>query len=484
MLLEIFRLRRPTAPRRAKPQRSYRPTLEVMEDRQVPAIVAYQAINLVSDQPGQAPIVDPNLVNAWGLAVPPTSGSFWIADNGTGLASVYQGDVAGKPLTRSNPAIAIPGGDPTGVVFNGTKDFVITNAAGIKAPATFLFASESGIISGWSAPMAGTSRGGKAVPVVNLPNAVFKGIAIANNGVANFLYAADFKENNIHVFDTNFTEMMGAGPRAMFVDPNLPAGYAPFNIQNFGGTLYVTYALQDASGEDDVPGVGHGFVDAFDANGNFLSRVASAGPLNSPWGMAVAPANFGQFSNALLVGNFGDGMINAFNPKTGEYLGMITTGTNRPLVVPGLWGMAFGNGTTAGASNTLYFTAGPDDEMHGLFGKITTATSFNDQISMSLIGLHQTGNMALGVVRLHNFGAPLANHPMNLFISNLPPGVKVMNATGSTPDGAFITFTPTGNGRNRDLKVKIAFSMVSGVSLSDLSEVHFDVMATTADRKA
>ena len=201
--------------------------------------------------------------------------------------------------------------------------------------------------------------------------AVYKGLAIGNNGTANFLYAANFHEGTIDVFDAAYAPATLAGS---FSDATIPAGYAPFDIQNIGGVLYVTYALQDADAHDDVPGLGHGFINKFDLNGNFIARFVSRGSLNSPWGLAVAPAGFGAFANALLVGNFGNGRINAFNPATGALLGQLADDSGHAISIEGLWGLKFGNGGSGGDANTLYFAAGipgPDQlEDHGLFGSI------------------------------------------------------------------------------------------------------------------
>jgi uncharacterized protein (TIGR03118 family) len=247
-------------------------------------------------------------------------------------------------------------------VFNGTADFEVSAGA----PARFIFATEDGTISGWA---SGTSA---VLKVDNSASeAIYKGLAIGNNGVANFLYAANFHEGTIDVFDATYASATLAGS---FSDPTIPTGYAPFNIQNIGDILYVTYALQDADAEDDVPGLGHGFINKFDLNGNLIARFISRGSLNSPWGLAVAPATFGAFANALLVGNFGDGRINAFDPATGILLGQLADDSGHAISIEGLWGLKFGNGGNGGNLNALYFAAGiagPDElEDHGLFGSI------------------------------------------------------------------------------------------------------------------
>jgi uncharacterized protein (TIGR03118 family) len=252
---------------------------------------------------------------------------------------------------------------PTGQVFNPTS----TNFGG----AVFMFATEDGTISSW---MGGTA----AAIHVNLSasNAVFKGLALANNGSAAQLYATDFHNAQVDVFDTNFNPVsLGSGA---FTDPSLPSGYAPFGIQQFGGKLYISYALQDAAKHDDVAGAGHGFVDVFNPDGTFVQRLITMGSLNSPWGMTWAPSGFGKFGGDMLVGNFGDGTINVFDPTTGKWLAALDDQSGNPIVNQGLWGITFGNGAKAGSTNILYFTAGIPGpggmvEDNGLFGQINSA---------------------------------------------------------------------------------------------------------------
>ena len=327
----------------------------------------YLQTNLVSDIPGLAATTDANLQNPWGIASSATS-PLWIADNRTGVATLYDGDgVANALVVTVSPTFGGAGpAAPTGQVFNGTTGFTLTPGN----PARFIFATEDGTISGWNPAVNPTNA---ILQVDKSPSgAIYKGLAIGNNGERDFLYAANFHHGDVDVFDSTFSPVALAGS---FTDPNLPAGYAPFNVQTLGGQLYVTYAQQDASGEDDVPGPGHGFVDVFDLNGNLVRRLISGGQLNSPWGLAVAPADFGAFSGDLLVGNFGDGKINAFDPATGAYQGTLSDTNGNPLVNLGLWGLQFGNGASGGNANALFFTAGipgPDGaiEDHGLFGRI------------------------------------------------------------------------------------------------------------------
>jgi uncharacterized protein (TIGR03118 family) len=336
----------------------------------------YQQTNLVSDIPGVAKNTDPNLVNPWGIAFNST-GPVWIADNGTGVSTLYNGQgrkfPLGSPLVVTIPPPA--GGTsaaPTGIVFNpfnstDTDGFVVS-ANGTSGPSFFLFDTEDGTISGWNPNVDITHA---VIAVDNSASgAVYKGLAIGSTTSGEFIYAANFHAGTIDVYNEHFAPATLSGS---FKDPGIPAGYAPFNITNLGGKLYVTYAKQDVTKHDDVSGPGHGFLDVFDTNGKFIKRLVTRAPLNSPWGMALAPSNFGQFSNDLLVGNFGNGRINAFNPKTGAFLGQLRKQSGAPITIDDLWGLAFGNGALAGQTNQLFFTAGIGDEQHGLFGSITSS---------------------------------------------------------------------------------------------------------------
>ena len=322
--------------------------------------------DLVSDITGRASVIDTNLVNPWGIATS-ASGPFWISDNHSGLSTVYNstGAVQSLVVTIPPPAGSPGPASPTGIIFNGTADFTVASGAS-NAPAKFIFATEDGTISGWAS-------GSDAVLKVDnsVAGAVYKALASGSVGASNYLYAANFNAGTIDVFDGNYTPVSLAGS---FADPTIPAGFAPFNIQNFGGSLYVTYAKQDADKHDDVGGPGNGYVDVFDTGGNLLRRLISNGTLNSPWGLAMAPAGFGPWGGDLLVGNFADGVINAFDPLTGLYLGTVKGADGNPIAIPGLWGLKFGNGGNGGSTNTLYFTAGIAGggavEDHGLFGSI------------------------------------------------------------------------------------------------------------------
>lgn len=323
----------------------------------------YVTHNLVSDQTGKADHVDPNLENAWGLAARVDS-PWWVADNGTNLATVYTADGAAFAPSGSPLVVDVPDA-PTGTVANSGSTFVI-KAGAASAPALFLFATEEGKILGWNQAIPPA----QAVPAADRSgaDANYKGLAISGGR----LYATDFHNGRVDVFDGSFTRI---SRRGAFVDRKLPRGFAPFGIQAIGGRIFVSYAKQDANREDDVDGRGLGFVDAFDRNGKLLARVARRGPLNAPWGVARAPRNFGRFSGDLLVGNFGDGKINAYKQRRGRtfaHVGELRTREGRALVIDGLWALQFGHGTANnGPTNTLFFTAGPDDEAHGLFGTIT-----------------------------------------------------------------------------------------------------------------
>ncbi len=333
--------------------------------RNIQANNAYTVHNLVANQTRVAPGTDPNLRNGWGIAA--SSGSpWWVADNHTDTSTLYRGD--GTILSR---VVTVEGG-PTGVVFNGTGQFAVSDGT-MTASALFIFATEGGQILGWN---PGVGAGAAAVLGGAHVGAIYKGLASGVSGGQNNLYAADFHNAAIDVYDSSYALATLAGD---FTDPAIPAGFAPFNVQNLGGTLYVTYAMQDANAEDEIAGPGLGYVSAFDTDGNFLGRVASGGTLNAPWGLAWAPSSgFGKFSGDLLVGNFGDGRINAYAPTAGglEARGHLKTPDHHPLVIDGLWGIGFGNGNTttgSGPTTTLYFAAGPNDEEDGLFGSVTSA---------------------------------------------------------------------------------------------------------------
>ena len=333
------------------------------------ATANYVATNLVSNlavanNPYSSATVDPHLINGWGIAFNP-QGFVWVADNGTSTSTLYDGAGVPQSLVVSIPPGSAGSAKPTGIVFNGSNGFQVTKG-GISGASAFLFVGEAGTVSGWS-------------PNVDLNNAVlvvdggargkiYKGLAIASDAGAARLYAADFHNGVVDVFDSTFAPVVRSGA---FTDSTLPAGYAPFGIQAIGDRIYVSFARQDAQAQDEVAGDGLGAVDVFDTAGTLVKRlIPVGGKLNAPWGMALAPANFGPLSNALLVGNFGDGTINAFDATTGASLGTITNASGAPIIIDGLWGIAFGNGLNGQPVDTLFYAAGPNDESNGVYGRI------------------------------------------------------------------------------------------------------------------
>jgi uncharacterized protein (TIGR03118 family) len=315
----------------------------------------YHVHNLVSDGSVPADHVDPDLVNPWGIAFNPFEPGFvWVADNETGKSTLYDGNGVKQGLV-----VTIQGGKPTGIVFSGASAAFVVSGS----PARFIFATENGTIDAWAPPATGST----AVTKFTKAGAIYKGLAIGANGTAFQLYAADFFNRRVDIYDATFTPVVM--PDA-FVDLSVPSDFAPFGIQNIGGDIWVTYAKRNEEGDDDVAGRGLGFVNVFTPNGRLIRRVVSHIGLNAPWGLAIAPANFGLFSNRLLVGNFGDGTISAYDPGTGFFLGKLLGQNFQPLVIEGLWGIAFGNGLRNQPTNVLFFAAGPEDEEHGVYGKI------------------------------------------------------------------------------------------------------------------
>jgi uncharacterized protein (TIGR03118 family) len=316
----------------------------------------YTVNPLVSDQFSLVGPPDGTLVNAWGLAAglrPAGPTPWWVSDNGADASTLYTGAGVKVALT-----VAV-GGGPTGVVFNASSSFLLGTS-----PALFVFDNEAGQILAWNG-------GGAASVVAGAAGAIYKGLAFASTADGPRIYATDFHSGHVDVFDGAWTKL---GQPGAFVDPGLPDGYAPFGIQAAGGRIFVSYAQQDAAGEDEVAGQGRGFVDVYDTSGALLGRVAQRGQLNAPWGLAVAPASFGRLGGDVLVGNFGDGQINAYEEQPNghfEYRGELRGVDGKPLAIDGLWALEFGLGGNSGPPTTLFFTAGPDDENHGLFGSIT-----------------------------------------------------------------------------------------------------------------
>jgi len=335
----------------------------------------FSVTNLVTDDKTahDAILEDKALKNAWGVSH--SAGSpFWVSDNGTGIATLYNVNPSTNLPIKQGLEVTIPGdGHVTGQVFSGV--------AGQFNSDLFLFVSEDGTISGWRGALGTTAE------VLQSPDPAntYKGAAIDAIGGHSYLYSANFHAGTIDILKGD----AGAPDLASkFVDPGLPAGYAPFNIQLLGNTMYVTYALQAANKTDDDPGAGHGFVSAFDVQGNFEGRIASQGTLDSPWGLAIAPSSFGSIAGDLLVGNFGDGRINVFSPDPAHpaFLGQLDGPDGNPIAIDGLWALIAGNDGAGGSSSKIYFSAGPDGESHGLFGVIT-AVPEPGSVVLALIGI-------------------------------------------------------------------------------------------------
>jgi uncharacterized protein (TIGR03118 family) len=348
--------------------------------------------NLVSDLANTADRQDPNLVNPWGVGFGATP--FWVGNNGTGIATLYDGTGAEIALKVTIPQAGNAGtaGPVTGIVFNPFT--ANANAFDVKtgSPSLFIFCSEDGVISGWNQKVSGTTA---SILVDNSSSgAVYKGCAAGGTSAAPYIFAANFNAGTVDVIDANLnlnpapynTQSILPEPystSSSFSNPAIPPGFAPFNIQNIDGTLFVTYALQDAQKHDDVGGAGNGYVAMFNLNGSLIANLIAQGPLNSPWGMAIAPPNFGPFAGALLVGNFTDGRINAFSAASGALLGTLDDATGSPIAIPGLWSLNFGSGAQSEDPGTLYITAGigggPNGdplESHGLLASIQAAPAF------------------------------------------------------------------------------------------------------------
>lgn len=334
----------------------------------------YSATRLVSDKAAIAAAHnDGNLVNAWGIAFEP-AGPVWVANNGTQTSTLYDGAGAAQALV-----VAVAGGlngdpDPTGIVYNGSADFVVSSG-GHSGAAQFIYDGEGGTVSGWSPALGNTTVVGYDD---GAGGAVYKGLAIANTPGGNFLYAADFHNRKVDVFDKDFHKVAMPGG---FTDPALPADYAPFGIQAVGTSIVVTFAEQQLPDKhDEVDGAGLGVVDVFDTSGHMLGGrefVGPGGALNAPWGVALAPADFGAFSGDLLIGNFGDGKINAYDPGTGAFKGTLSAPDGQPIAINGLWGIGFGNDAVGQPHNTLFYAAGTNDEADGSYGRIDTRTTMS-----------------------------------------------------------------------------------------------------------
>lgn len=327
---------------------------------------SFERLNLVADTPGRAELTDPNLVNAWGLALSPTS-PLWVANNGTNTSTLYSDATAsGVPPTQVPLVVSIPGGGaPTGLVYNPTTGFTLSSH-GKSGPAAFIFAGEGGDIFAWNQ----TGDVTKAILVAHASDAVYKGLTMVTMGDKPFLLAANFHRNRIDAFNSQFARVSMPGA---FKSRSIPEGYAPFNVAALDRRVYVSYAKQDPTRTDDVAGQGHGFVNVFNSRGRFLHPLIRRGPLDSPWGMTIAPAGFGNLAGRLLIGNFGNGKIHAVDARTGRLIATLRDAAGNPVVIDGLWGLLPGNGTAGGTSD-VWFSAGPDDETHGLVGILRTGS--------------------------------------------------------------------------------------------------------------
>jgi len=336
--------------------------------------------------------IDANLSNPWGIAVAPGL-PFWIADNNSNLSTLYSGTgvVETQEITGSTDVgVAIPSSaagvqsNPTGQVYNGGGGFLIPTPNG-QETALFIFDGEGGTIAAWAKDSGAAAVTAYDDGILNGTNhAVYKGLAIGTVSGSTYLYATDLHNNKVDVFDTTFAKP--AAMQGKFVDPNMPAGFVPFGIAVVNNQLYVTFAMQDQAMHDEVTGAGLGYVDAFDLNGNFLSRFASAGVLNAPWGIAVAPTGFGSLAGDLLIGNFGDGTVNIFSPNgtsLATSVGALMVSNGGALAIPGLWSLAFGNGDPDKPVTTLFYTAGFADQTDGVFGSISPTTTSSSSASPS-----------------------------------------------------------------------------------------------------
>ena len=328
------------------------------------ASITVRERKLVSDQPGVAQVTDPHLVNAWGMSHGPDT-PLWVSDNGADVSTLYSGATGATPPQVVPLTVSIPGGAPTGQVFNDTHGFEVP---GTGEPALFVFAGENGDLAAWNQSVSPLTS---AVHVAHTRHGVYKGLALVHTDAGPMLLATNFHSGRVDVFNRSFRRVHD---RRLFRDPSLPGGFAPFGITTIGRRVYVSYAKQDAARHDDAAGPGRGFVDAYTTDGAFVRRLVSRGALNSPWGMVRAPSTFGRFAGKLLVGNFGDGRVHAYSRSSGRLVGALTRPNHRPLVIDGLWGLTQGD-PAAGGSGTVWFSAGPDGEAHGLLGTLRAASA-------------------------------------------------------------------------------------------------------------
>lgn len=418
--------------------------------------------NLVSDIPGLAITQDANLINPWGIANSAAS-PYWISDQGTDRSTLYNGAGTATPLVVEIPPVGSPSG-PTGIIAvpSGTTGFLVP---GTTTTAHFIFDTLDGTIAAWAS-------GGTAVTAATVPGAVFTGLAFANNGTANYLYAADFVSGGtIQVFDSTFHSATLA---ASFSDPGIPASYAPFNVQAFGGNLYVTYAQVSAAAGFPNGGGGLGYVDEFDANGNLVTElVAANSALNAPWGLAMSPAAFAEFPSALLVGNFGNGEINAFDPTHGTFLGTIADPEGRAIKNDGLWAIEFGNGNMGSSPTTLYLTAGINGVQDGLFAAISP-----DPVTLTFAS-QLVGASATQTITVENTGSATLNLTAAPALAGADSAEFAIGAAATCTNGAAIpvggactipvTFTPAAAGVRGPVTLTISDNASGGTQAVTLS---------------
>ena len=457
----------------------------------VTAPTAFSTTSLVADLAGgSAAVTDANLVNPWGIAFGPTTFA-WVANNHSETSTLYDGN--GKAQPAAGPLVvsfAASGSgtsfDPTGVVYNASSDFMITSGA-TSGAARFVFVGEGGMIAGWA---PGVDLTHAITMYTDVVGAVYKGLAIANNGTGNFLYATDFHNGKVDVFDATFTKQTPSATSFAFTDPTLPAGYAPFGIQalptgtNGATQIYVSYAQQSPPSNDNANGAGLGLVDIYDTNGNFVSHLIPVGGLlNAPWGLALAPADFGTLSHALLVGNFGDGKINAYNPTSGAYVGTIADAAGNAFALPGLWGIAFGNDASNQPHNTLFFAAGTNNEVNGAYGRIdvgATPPVLNQPPVVAVTA--PIGSVAGTVTVTATAQDSIAIAKVEFFVGGVSLGVATTSPysvqwdTTTLANGSVtLTATATDVDGNVGTSPGVAVTVSNGVAATTLSQIQASV---------
>jgi uncharacterized protein (TIGR03118 family) len=461
----------------------------------VTAPTAFSTTSLVADLAGGgAAVTDANLVNPWGIAFGPTTFA-WVANNHSETSTLYDGN--GKAQPAAGPLVvsfAASGSgttfDPTGVVYNASADFMVSSGA-TSGAARFIFVGEGGMIAGWAPGVDVTHA---ITTYTDAGGAVYKGLAIANNGTGNFLYATDFHNGKVDVFDATFAKQTTSATSFAFTDPTLPAGYAPFGIQalptgtNGATQIYVSYAQQSPPSNDNANGAGLGLVDVFDTNGNFVSHlIPTGGLLNAPWGFALAPADFGTLSSTLLVGNFGDGRINAYNPTTGTFVGTIADSGGTAFALPGLWGIAFGNDTSNQPHNTLFFAAGTNDEANGAYGRIDVGATppVLNQPPVVAVTAPPTGSVSGTVTVTATAQDSIAIAKVEFFVGGVSLGVATTSpysvqwdTTTLANGSATLTATATDVDGNVGTSPGVAVTVSNGVVATTLSQIQASVFTS------